>query len=106
MDADPDGHVLGAELPLHPDGASHRIDRVREHAQAAVAQSLDDRAAAGVVVRLERGRVPLPLVDRRALVALHERGVPANVVEHLGAEPAVEAPAPTRGTRSRLEYAS
>ena len=36
MDADPDGHVLGAELPLHPDGASHRIDRVREHAQAAV----------------------------------------------------------------------
>ncbi len=106
VDAEANRNVLRRELALNPDRSLHRRERTREHAHAPVTEPLHDRPAKGVVMSLERSPVPLALLERRALVRLHQRRVADHVGEHHRDEPTVEplthgsTRIPRPGTRS------
>jgi hypothetical protein len=83
-------NVLRTELALYPDRGLHRRERAREHAHAPITEPLHDRPAKGVVMFVERSPVALSLLERHALIRLHQRRVPDHVGEHHRDEPTVE----------------
>ena len=90
VDADAYRYFVRRELALDRDCGEHRSERAREHAQAAIPESLDDRPAERVVVGLEGTHVPVALVESQAFVRLDQRRVPDHVGEHHRDKPTIE----------------
>jgi hypothetical protein len=90
VDADAYWNIVPGKLLLDRNPGEHGRERAREHAHAAVPETLDDRPAERFVMVLECAHVPVALGDCQVLVRLHQRRVPDHVGEHHGNEATIE----------------
>ena len=72
MDSDANVDILREKFSLDLNAGENAGQRTREHAHAAVTESLNDRPPKGGVMTLERIHVPVTLVEPKVLVRLHE----------------------------------